>query len=348
MIYIVGTFKPAIIKKALWLRKNFKNEKFKIVSYRNDFNFDKLIADKDSVNVVISDTAHFHEILAKIRSVGKKIRLFSPYVYGDDKELIEVEHWKPELEYYEYHVSWHCNLNCKGCSHYSNLVKEPRFGNLETYKKDIARLHELVGNVTSIRLMGGEPFLNDKLEDFIIATRKMFPISDLRLVSNGLLIPNLDGHIFEVIRDNNVCLDISQYPPTSKLLDKILEKIKPYNVRYCIGDYVDTFHANSNGSRQNDKSVEWKMCDSNTCHFLSEGCIAVCPAPIVTREMSDVIDFKGEIHQNDIVDLYDTNLTGEKLVKLMGAPIEFCKYCNKESNTRFKWQGGYREYYNED
>lgn len=345
MIYIIGTIKPAIYRKEWKLKKLFPGEKFGILGYKKGMS-SKQILDKGCEKVIISDITNFDDIYALVKECGQKVSLVYPYSYNGKNELIEVEHWKPELDYYEYHISWHCNLNCKGCAHYSNLIMEPKFANYDIYKKDLERLHELLGNVKSIRLMGGEPFLNPELPKFIELTRYVFPISDLRIVSNGLLIPTCDDNILKVMRDNDVRLDISQYPPTSKILDKIEAKVKPFNIPIYLGEYVDTFHANSDGRRENDMVAEWKACDARTCHFLSEGQIAACAAPIVTTLMKDSIEFHGKVVEEDIVDLYDSKLTGEELVRRVNSPIPFCKYCDKQHCERFPWKGGYREYYN--
>ena len=67
---------------------------------------------------------------------------------------------KPVLGYLEFDVSGHCNLRCKGCSHYSNLTKEPVWGDLERFREHLVRLREVFDHIEVFRLVGGEPFLN--------------------------------------------------------------------------------------------------------------------------------------------------------------------------------------------
>lgn len=45
--------------------------------------------------------------------------------------------------------------------------------------------------VHTIRLMGGEPLLHPHVIDFCTTTRKLFPTSEIVLVSNGILLPML-------------------------------------------------------------------------------------------------------------------------------------------------------------
>ena len=61
----------------------------------------------------------------------------------------------------------HCNLNCKGCGHFSPLASKS-FLDLETFENDLRRLNELLnGEIYCFELMGGEALLHPQLEKFI-------------------------------------------------------------------------------------------------------------------------------------------------------------------------------------
>ena len=61
------------------------------------------------------------------------------------------------LPYLEYHIADHCNLNCKACEHYSGLVSEPHYPDLEKFSSDLCKLHEFIDDIGTIRILGGEP-----------------------------------------------------------------------------------------------------------------------------------------------------------------------------------------------
>ena len=44
---------------------------------------------------------------------------------------------KPVLYHFEVHITDHCNLNCKGCAHFSNLCK-PTFADLDEFEADMS------------------------------------------------------------------------------------------------------------------------------------------------------------------------------------------------------------------
>jgi molybdenum cofactor biosynthesis enzyme MoaA len=83
------------------------------------------------------------------------------------------------------HLTDHCNLNCKSCEHFSSIA-DKKFIDLEKYEKDLARLKEISrGEISLIRLLGGEPLLFPGIIDAIKLTRKYFPASAVNNTTGG-------------------------------------------------------------------------------------------------------------------------------------------------------------------
>ncbi len=61
----------------------------------------------------------------------------------------------------------HCNLNCKGCVHFSPLVRESVFPKLSDVERDFIRLREIIEYIDTIRILGGEPRLNPELSRYL-------------------------------------------------------------------------------------------------------------------------------------------------------------------------------------
>ena len=47
------------------------------------------------------------------------------------------------INYIETHLVDHCNLNCKGCSHFSPLVGKPFYKDYNEFKKEIEQLSKI-------------------------------------------------------------------------------------------------------------------------------------------------------------------------------------------------------------
>lgn len=78
------------------------------------------------------------------------------------------------IEHLDYHITDHCNLNCQGCSVFAP-VAEKRFADLDSFEKDMRDLHTLIGDaIQQIHLLGGEPLLHPKAEQFAQICRSVF------------------------------------------------------------------------------------------------------------------------------------------------------------------------------
>lgn len=247
---------------------------------------------------------------------------------------------KPRMYYFEYHVSYHCNLNCKGCGHYSNIAPK-EFGNFDRFESDIHRLKELFWGIRSIRLMGGEPLLNPKLSDFCCAARKDFPDANIRIVSNGLLIPSINAEILTVMKENYIGFDITQYPPTSELKEKIELRCLENGITYVMSGKVSQFFSMVNIAGDSDKTKEHDKCISRRCHFLENGKVSVCGMPILNKKYKDIVNSNVPVFEQDIVDIYDSSLDGYMLNDFLSKPIETCRYCDNEHAKWFEWCGNY-------
>ncbi len=119
---------------------------------------------------------------------------------------------RPELAYLELHLTDHCNLNCKGCSHFCPLAP-PQYADLSGYKSDMHRISQLFRNIRTIRLMGGEPLLHPDPASFVRATRAVFPQARIRFVTNGILLPKASQAFWDACRDTGATIDMTVYPP---------------------------------------------------------------------------------------------------------------------------------------
>ena len=70
------------------------------------------------------------------------------------------------LEKIDIHITDHCNLNCKGCTHFSPLSEE-FYLNPVNFRADLARFAALTGaQLGQMFLLGGEPLLHPHLTEF--------------------------------------------------------------------------------------------------------------------------------------------------------------------------------------
>ena len=141
------------------------------------------------------------------------------------------------LNYLEICINDFCNMNCKGCSHFANLAPK-EFEDFEQVKSDIIRLRQIFSHIDKIRIMGGEPLLNPDLIKYIVMIKQNFPYTDLRIVTNGILLKNISKELLECINENDVMIDISVYPPLVNKMDSIIKKLREKNVKVFIENII--------------------------------------------------------------------------------------------------------------
>jgi len=137
---------------------------------------------------------------------------------------------KPFLNYLEINIVDQCNLNCKGCAHFSNIC-DNNFVSLDKYKHDLEMIAEKF-YLYNFRLLGGEPLLHPQLSELVDYTRKILPNSRIIIVTNGLLINKLSENTLKKLSESGVIISISLYEPTFQMLDSIINTLNQYNINY--------------------------------------------------------------------------------------------------------------------
>ncbi len=230
-----------------------------------------------------------------------------------------------DLLYLETHVVDTCNLKCKGCMHFSNIATKANFPDLEDFDRDFARLSELFTNIFIIRLMGGEPLLNLRLKEYIRIARHYFPASEIRVVSNALLVSQQSKELWKAMRDNHVDMDISPYPPTMQDIDAIREVLDREGIPYgSLSGTLQRFRKSLTLTPSNNPAEAVQICQSSHCHFLRKGKIAKCPLPLLIEDFNQA--YRYDIRSNDYYDIYEEQ-SGSELRRKLKQYADMCRYC---------------------
>jgi len=236
---------------------------------------------------------------------------------------------KPTLYYVELSVADHCNLNCKGCTFFSNIIGEKSFADLNQYKADMKRLGELFGNIRNISLLGGEPLLNEELPYFIYEARKAFPKSKIRVVSNGLLCKSMSDELIAALKDNDAWLHISLYKPLFDGIDSLKQFLESRGIKYIVGSPATKFFKGFRFEGDSDVNKAFSLCTRKRCIYLSSGHISVCSVPVLLKWFDRHFGKSlSESVKNDIISIYDDKIDGFILKKKLSKPISACKYCS--------------------
>lgn len=330
-----------------YARYTMRNTSIPIVGLKTFF--EKYKKEVDVVLIAVSDLLVAQEmILSLLYQDYSDVLLIPDTVYNGRLPILDTEgefmpyiknykEYKPVLSYIEYHVSDFCNLKCKGCGHFSNTVTEKRFPDIREFKKTLCILSEKFKDIVKFRLMGGEPFVNPDLDEFLFAVKHVFPYSDLRIVTNGLLFPGISEKVIKAIRECNAIIDISQYPPTRRMIGTILEFAEENQIKVKMGKEIIQFKKQIVPGINNDYEAARKYCMSSSCHFLRGNRLYPCAAVLLYENKKLLeLDISEQFVNRNSIDLINGSEDGWNILKKVKTPSEFCKYCDSKIEL-FEW-----------
>jgi MoaA/NifB/PqqE/SkfB family radical SAM enzyme len=252
-----------------------------------------------------------------------------------------------EMRQIEVNVTDHCNLNCWGCNHFSNLVEGEHFLDFDEYSRDISHLSEIcAGSLKAIKLLGGEPLLHPNIIDFIKVTRNCFPHSNIPIVTNGLLLLKMGAEFWQTLVENNIFLRVTKYP-IGVDYKKILKKAVDYG-------FLNS-NLNNNGSFSYDKGhmimfpfdlsgnqekYYFINCHHRGCTVLRHGKIYPCPQIAYIDYFNKKFNKELRVLENDYIELHKVKDYNE-INKFLSNRVPFCNYCDIKHRyhhkNKFEW-----------
>lgn len=241
-----------------------------------------------------------------------------------------------ELETVELHAAEHCNLNCKFCSMFCGLVPKPAFPDYEATKKGLEELKKYIVHVKKVRIIGGEPLLNPELENYIELVRRIYPYTNIRLITNGILVKSMSDSLIKSVKRNDVEFIVTGYQPLMNQHEMIHEFLEVYEIRHRIGNLILEFQKIYDYRGEADAEINHSVCRwKKSCATLYEGSIAPCFTPFVIHYLSDRFDL--DIQESGILNLYDENMSSEKIHRFFDTPFDLCRYCS-DKRIFAKWE----------
>ena len=243
---------------------------------------------------------------------------------------------KPVLRSLETNIVDDCNLNCKGCSHFSNLFEHGAGVPFEVYCRDLKQVAEHV-YIHQFNMLGGEAILHPRMIEYIEYTRKLLPNSDIEIISNGLLIPKQTEAFFRCCAENDITISISGYKPTLQIKDKIRTVLDKYHIAAIFREEVIEFRKCIDLSASADKRESVHKCYANRCNFLRYGKIYKCPFEALGNYFFEYFDL--DIRLDGGIDIFDENMDwmalAERLARIY-EPVDACRYCGDEK--KIAWE----------
>lgn len=237
------------------------------------------------------------------------------------EQCITCEDWNLDtLLHVEMHAFDACNLNCVGCTHFSPIFKKEK-PDTQGQIKNIELLHEKIKSVVRFYILGGEPFLNNEIRVYIQRIKQLYPNASVTIVTNGLLIPKLPDALLQYLGKENICVSISGYEPTLRVLENIEHIMCRHNIMYNVRNFKTEFNIPLSF-----KPVEIPHCISEGCVTIAKGMISCCPTLMYIDDLNKKFNLNFPIDGR--INL-DSNLTGKEIKARLMQRVPLCSYCNK-------------------
>lgn len=231
------------------------------------------------------------------------------------------------IDYIELVITTKCSLKCKNCANFICYYKKPYDVDEKMIKKSVKKLFEAVDYVDVFRVIGGEPFCNNKIKEYL----KVLPydkIGNVKIATNGTIVPN-DRELIEILKNKNISLDISDYKKAPKQTERLIKLLNKEKINYevnAIGEYWYDFGKPINYKRsKKDLNKQFMKCNSR-CKSILNGCIYYCPRAshgfdlkVIPRNESEYINLLNNPRK----------VNRKEIRKLMcrNKYIEACNYC---------------------
>ncbi len=246
------------------------------------------------------------------------------------------------LEKIDVHLTDHCNLNCKGCTHFSSIADE-FFLDIDEFEKDMKRVSTLSnGEIKEIYLLGGEPLLHKDISEFFPIARNLFRNSKLIVITNGILLNDMSDNFWKSLRRSDVQVWVSAY--NLNIDYKAFEKKAKDN-----GVFLGYTSRTTNDKNQKlwtkfKLDIEGKQyylnsfgnCAIRNCVTLKHGKLYTCPTMAHIEHFNKQFNLNLEPKEWDYVDIYKVQSWNEVLAQLV-KPVSFCRFCRPKDHETIFW-----------
>lgn len=242
---------------------------------------------------------------------------------------------------FEYDIISTCNLNCEGCTHYAPIGDNEDVLSIEKADIELKLLSNIISDhCNTINIMGGEPLLNPNIIEILSLTRKYFPKTEIQIVTNGILLADMEPDFWQACNELSVGIALTVYPIKIRL-DKITSCANEYKVPYSLyrnGKYFYHFLLDEFGKQDiNDSYIK---CNLKNFPLYHDGKLYPCTIAGCVYKLNNYYNVNFEVSENDCLCI-DAETTLEDVYEFLGKPVSFCKYCMVsqwyDDNNRFKW-----------
>ena len=314
----------------------------------------KVIEPKDlegfiNANIIIASRDYFYDIKNILVKIGCKniydmrdllaidlsdsrlsVRAMDMYV-GRDSYIDVANNQSSEMINFpriQFVITERCSLRCRDCISLMQYYEKPENVEIEDYIGSFDRLIRVVDNVSELRILGGEPYMNPDVYKVIERYVGLKKIATISVYTNGTIVPNEQN--LRALENDKVILHISNYNHNEERVNKLIKEIKKYSIKYFVRNYDawnDCGKLECKGYSVEEMKKVFSKCFERGCYSFFRGKLHVCPRSahaMYLKAMPDIKDDYVDLMENDISDI---EIKKQLMNLTKKTYIEACNYC---------------------
>lgn len=258
-----------------------------------------------------------------------------------------------KIKFLQFYIGNSCNLACPGCASYNNFNFKGQFKWKDN--KESARKWAEILDPYEVAIIGGEPFSNYDLENWVYGLLDFFSCEDFRITTNGTY---LERHIAKVkeFTSAGVNIEISSHSDEHyETHNNFIEKYFPYKevledaivyrnqnkgfieIRKATEFFNNSIEKFDNGvfyMHDNDADVAHKNCLVKDCHYIVEGKLYQCVVTATSTMFAEQFEIDRisleKIKKTKYVTTKDKIEDIQEFINNIDKPCEQCSLCPSE------------------
>ncbi len=209
-------------------------------------------------------------------SEREKDAWFQRRTFEINEKLSEKEGIK--FKHIEAVVTERCTLRCRDCSSLMPYYTEPKDADLSLLMKAINNLLSVVSYIGEVRILGGEPFLNQNIGAFIHDLAALENIGIISVYTNGMVLP--EETTWDMLKNHQIPVHVSDYGIGEKTRNRFIEKANEMGLEISVRKYDSWYDMGKlipNGYTDAEINEMFASCIPGSCPTLLNGKLYQCP-----------------------------------------------------------------------
>ncbi|MBT6716880.1 MAG: 4Fe-4S cluster-binding domain-containing protein [Nitrospina sp.] len=227
-------------------------------------------------------------------------------------------------------ITERCSLKCRDCANLMQYYTKPKNSDLDLLFKSTDRLMKCIDRIGELRVMGGDPLMNDQMFKVVNKLVKYEHAENIVIYTNAKILPK--GENLTCLKNDKVSLLITDYGDLSTKHDELIELLDSNNILYItepvLENWQDVGALKYEQKTTGELTQLFNSCCANDILTLLDGKLYRCPTAAHGENLGAIPP-----DAKDIVDLSDESIsieeTREKLRDFYHNEtyISACSYC---------------------